>query len=147
MTRVQRATFAVLLAVALFACGIHPLLAQTTGSSSAIFTSVQGKTSDIFTNARNILMIVGAIGVLGLATMAFFGRFKWSWAVSLLGGLDSRRFRQPTYSIFPADCEHSWRKLTRKAFADGIVSHENNGSSSCGGATTNILGTSIAGSR
>lgn len=61
--------------------------AATTGSTASVFTSIQGKATDIFTNARNILMIVGAIGVLGLATMAFFGKFKWSWAVSLLGGL------------------------------------------------------------
>jgi hypothetical protein len=65
---------------------LDPALAQTTGSST-IFSSVQSKTSDIFTNARNILMVVGAIGVPGLATMAFFGHFKWSWAISLLGGL------------------------------------------------------------
>jgi hypothetical protein len=32
-------------------------------------------------------MVVGALGVLGLAASAFFGHFKWSWAVSLLGGL------------------------------------------------------------
>jgi hypothetical protein len=60
-------------------------LAQT--SSSDVFSSVQNKTSDIFTNVRNILMVVGALGVLGLAASAFFGHFKWSWAVSLLGGL------------------------------------------------------------
>jgi type IV secretory pathway VirB2 component (pilin) len=60
--------------------------AQQTGNGQ-IFTSVNQKTADIFTNTRNILMIVGAIGVLGLAAMAFFGKFKWHWAVSLLGGL------------------------------------------------------------
>lgn len=56
-------------------------------TSSTVFSSVQSKTSDIFTNVRNILMVVGALGVLGLAASAFFGHFKWSWAVSLLGGL------------------------------------------------------------
>ncbi|GEM_PF-5703363 len=61
-----------------------PAWAQT---STTVFSSVQSKTSDIFTNVRNILMVVGALGVLGLAASAFFGHFKWSWAVSLLGGL------------------------------------------------------------
>ncbi|MTJ79741.1 MAG: hypothetical protein F8N37_01780 [Telmatospirillum sp.] len=70
----------------LFLCWVAPAFADS-GSSSTIFSSVQTKATDIFTNVRNILMIVGAIGVLGLATMAFFGKFKWSWAVSLLGGL------------------------------------------------------------
>ncbi|MDR3438174.1 TrbC/VirB2 family protein [Telmatospirillum sp.] len=65
---------------------IDPALAADS-SGSGIFSSVQSKATDIFTNVRNILMIVGAIAVLGLATMAFFGKFKWSWAVSLLGGL------------------------------------------------------------
>lgn len=59
--------------------------AQAAGSD--FFGSVQSKTTDIFTNVRNILMVVGALGVLGLAASAFFGHFKWSWAVSLLGGL------------------------------------------------------------
>jgi len=56
-------------------------------SAGTVFSSIQSKTSDIFTNVRNILMVVGALGVLGLAASAFFGHFKWSWAVSLLGGL------------------------------------------------------------
>jgi hypothetical protein len=65
-----------------------PVLAQTASSSStSFFSSVQSKTTDIFNQVRNILMVVGALGVLGLSTMAFFGHFKWSWAVSLLGGL------------------------------------------------------------
>ncbi|WP_158240727.1 TrbC/VirB2 family protein [Telmatospirillum siberiense] len=69
-------------------CALDPALADTSSTaSSAVFTSVQAKASDIFTNVRNILMIIGAIGVLALATMAFFGKFKWSWAVSLLSGL------------------------------------------------------------
>jgi len=71
--------------IALIVMIADPGLAQT--GSSDIFSSVQSKTSDIFTNVRNILMVVGALGVLGLAASAFFGHFKWSWAVSLLGGL------------------------------------------------------------
>lgn len=80
--------FLMCLVVVVLSVGMHPALADTAASSStAVFTSVQAKASDIFTNVRNILMIVGAIGVLALATMAFFGKFKWSWAVSLLSGL------------------------------------------------------------
>ncbi len=75
--------FFVLVAVSMSMLGT-PAWAQT---STTFFGSVQNKTSDIFTNVRNILMVVGALGVLGLAASAFFGHFKWSWAVSLLGGL------------------------------------------------------------
>lgn len=56
-------------------------------ADAAVFDDVKTKTKDIYTNARNIVMIVGAIGVLGLGVMAFFGKFKWTWAASLLGGL------------------------------------------------------------
>jgi hypothetical protein len=73
-----------LIVVSTTVCGL-PAWADT--SSTTVFSSVQSKTSDIFTNVRNILMVVGALGVLGLAASAFFGHFKWSWAVSLLGGL------------------------------------------------------------
>jgi len=73
-----------LIAVSMTVLGV-PAWADT--SSTTVFSSIQSKTSDIFTNVRNILMVVGALGVLGLAASAFFGHFKWSWAVSLLGGL------------------------------------------------------------
>lgn len=68
--------------------------------STTVFSSVQGKTADIFTNVRNILMVVGALGVLGLAASAFFGHFKWSWAVSLLGGLALIAFVSQIISYF-----------------------------------------------
>jgi len=84
-TNLRFGRFTCLATIILIGAGLAavPALAQ----SSSVFTDVQSKTTDIFTNIRNILMVVGAIGVLGLATMAFFGKFKWSWAVSLLGGL------------------------------------------------------------
>ena len=81
---IQRNLAAILIVLCVFVV-CDPALAQST--STTFFSSVQSKTSDIFNQVRNILMVVGALGVLGLATMAFFGHFKWSWAVSLLGGL------------------------------------------------------------
>ncbi len=78
------ALFFLLIVVSMTVLGM-PAWADT--SSTTVFSSIQSKTSDIFTNVRNILMVVGALGVLGLAASAFFGHFKWSWAVSLLGGL------------------------------------------------------------
>ncbi len=82
----ERIALAVTLVIACVAV-CHPVLAQSATSSGTVFSSVQSKTSDIFNNVRNLLMVVGAIGVLGLSAMAFFGHFKWSWAISLLGGL------------------------------------------------------------
>jgi len=85
---IQRSLVALGLLLSVAVLWVEPGLAQTASSSSTnFFTSVQSKTSDIFNNVRNILMVVGALGVLGLSAMAFFGHFKWSWAVSLMGGL------------------------------------------------------------
>ena len=87
-------TFAVVLG-ALFA--VAPAMAQSaspvasSGASGAasgdIFSNVTTKANDLFTHVRNLLMLLGAFGVLGLAAGAFFGKFKWHWAISLLGGL------------------------------------------------------------
>jgi len=90
-----------LMTLLLIACAIlfgDPGFAQS--SSGNVFSSVQSKTSDIFTNVRNILMVVGALGVLGLAASAFFGHFKWSWAISLLGGLALIAFVSQIISYF-----------------------------------------------
>jgi len=95
---VNRMMFLTFLVVVVACLAGDPSWAQTAGSD--VFSSVQSKTSDIFTNVRNILMVVGALGVLGLAASAFFGHFKWSWAVSLLGGLALIAFVSQIISYF-----------------------------------------------
>lgn len=92
------ALFLVLVAVSTIGFG-NVAWADSTPSTT-VFSSVQNKTADIFTNVRNILMVVGALGVLGLAASAFFGHFKWSWAVSLLGGLALIAFVSQIISYF-----------------------------------------------
>ena len=90
-----------------------PAYAQT-GSSSAtstssstgsgdVFSSVATTTQTLFTEVRNVLMVVGALGVLGLGAMAFFGHFKWSWAVSLAGGLILIAFAAQAVKFFAPD--------------------------------------------
>lgn len=90
----------VLVAVSMTAFGGDAWAQASTSSSTSVFSSVQTKTNDIFNNVRNILMGVGALGVLGLAASAFFGHFKWSWAVSLLGGLLLVAFVSQVISYF-----------------------------------------------
>lgn len=87
----------VLIAISMTVFGMP---AWADGSGDTVFSSIKSKTSDIFTNVRNILMVVGALGVLGLAASAFFGHFKWSWAVSLLGGLALVAFVSQVISYF-----------------------------------------------
>ena len=79
------AVIAALVLETVFSTG--PAMAQAAANNGDIFASVNGKATDIFNKVRSLLMVVGAFGVLGLAAGAFFGRFKWHWAVSLLGGL------------------------------------------------------------
>lgn len=94
------ARFALLLVLAAISMTMFGMPAWADTSGATVFSSVQSKTSDIFTNVRNILMVVGALGVLGLAASAFFGHFKWSWAVSLLGGLALVAFVSQVISYF-----------------------------------------------
>lgn len=96
-TAIRWAVFFVLIALSVTVMGGN---AWADTAPSSVFSSVQSKTSDIFTNVRNILMVVGALGVLGLAASAFFGHFKWSWAVSLLGGLALIAFVSQIISYF-----------------------------------------------
>ena len=77
-----------------------PAMADSTTSGGDIFSSVNAKASDLFKNVRNLLMVLGAFGVLGLAAGAFFGRFKWHWAISLLGGLALVAFVSQILSYF-----------------------------------------------
>jgi hypothetical protein len=94
------ARFALLFVLVAISMTVFGMPAWADSSSDTVFSSVQSKTSDIFTNVRNILMVVGALGVLGLAASAFFGHFKWSWAVSLLGGLALVAFVSQVISYF-----------------------------------------------
>lgn len=55
--------------------------------SSDVFSTLQTKGTDTFQNVRLILFVMAGLGICGMAGMAFFGRFQWSWAFSLGGGL------------------------------------------------------------
>lgn len=69
------------------AASMLPFVEAAFAASSDIFTTLQTKGSDAFTNTRNIIFILGAFGIIGLGVLAFFGRFQWGWAFSLVGGL------------------------------------------------------------
>jgi hypothetical protein len=55
--------------------------------SSDVFGTLQTKSTDTFQNVRLILFVIAGLGICGMAGMAFFGRFQWSWAFSMGGGL------------------------------------------------------------
>ena len=56
-------------------------------SASDPFSSVSTTVTTVVTSATKILYIVAALEILGLGTLAMFGRFKWSWAFGVGGGV------------------------------------------------------------
>lgn len=56
-------------------------------AQSDVFSTLQNKGTDVFNNARLIMFIVAGLGIVGMAAMAFFGRFDWRWTFSMGGGL------------------------------------------------------------
>lgn len=64
-----------------FSLSLNPALAQN------VFETLQSKGTETFTNIRNISFILGGFGIVGLAVMAYFGRFQFKWLFALGGGL------------------------------------------------------------
>jgi type IV secretory pathway VirB2 component (pilin) len=51
------------------------------------FATSKTKAADVFNKIRDIVLILGGIGILSMSVMAFFGKFRWLWLLSLVGGL------------------------------------------------------------
>jgi len=51
------------------------------------FNSVITKSSDAFTQTRNVVFILGAFTLVAIAVGAIFGKINWRWFVSLLVAL------------------------------------------------------------
>jgi hypothetical protein len=84
----MRMTKIMTLALAVLAMGaiLTPDLAFAQANGS-VFGTLQNKATDTFTNVRIILFIIAGFGIIGMAAMAFFGRFDWRWTFSMGGGL------------------------------------------------------------
>ena len=59
-------------------------LAQT---ASDPFSSVGTTVTTVAASATKFLYLVAGLAILGLGTLAMFGRFKWSWAFGVGGGV------------------------------------------------------------
>lgn len=62
-------------------------IGATDVAAQGVWTTLQSKTSEGFTNTRNLVFLLGGFGIIGLAVMAFFGRFQWKWFAALIGGM------------------------------------------------------------
>ncbi len=56
-------------------------------ADNTVFNKVEDKMESGFDQTRRIIYIIGGLGAIGLGIGAFFGKFKWGWFFSLLGGL------------------------------------------------------------
>jgi len=56
-------------------------------AQTGVFDVTRGRLASGFRQTRTIIYILGGIAALGCGVMAFFGRFKWGWFWSILGGL------------------------------------------------------------
>ena len=52
-----------------------------------VWQTLQSKASEGFVNTRNLVFLLGGFGIIGLAVMAFFGRFQFKWFAALIGGM------------------------------------------------------------
>ncbi len=52
-----------------------------------ILSDAVEKIKAVWTNLRQVIYIIGGIGLVVMAIFAFFGRFKWGHFLALAGGL------------------------------------------------------------
>jgi hypothetical protein len=81
ITHVLFAAFAAIAITAFFMPDVA--LAQEGG----VFQTLSNKGTTTFTNLRVIMFIIAGFGIIGMAAMAFFGKFDWRWTFSMGGGL------------------------------------------------------------
>lgn len=55
--------------------------------ADSVFSTLQTKGENLFTNVRNITFIGGGLGLIGIAVMGYFGRFNFKWLFASAGGL------------------------------------------------------------
>ena len=63
------------------------LFPEAAMAQDEVFSKTAGRLNEGFRQARNIVYVIGGLGAIGLGVGAFFGRFRWGWFFSLLGGL------------------------------------------------------------
>lgn len=56
-------------------------------ANATILTTAQTKICQVYQTAKNIVFIIGGLGLIVLAIFAFFGRFKWTHFFALAGGI------------------------------------------------------------
>jgi len=85
LTRIRQAAVAAGAFVA--AMVLHANLALANFENEQFLNRSTNLVNAIYETATTIIYTVGGIGVMVLAVMAFFGKFKWTHLLALAGGL------------------------------------------------------------
>ncbi len=65
----------------------NDLFAQSSGTSSNVFSQLENKSRDIFYNARTIILIICALAIIVTMATAISGRFPISKALAIVGAI------------------------------------------------------------
>lgn len=82
---VTRVILLVLLVALYTLVPVHGLFAQALTSGDP-FLAAANKLNSAKTNITLVISLIGFLGLCGLAVLAYFNRFQWKWAFSLVGG-------------------------------------------------------------
>lgn len=83
--RISHILFVAFAAIAVVAFFMPDIALAAEGGG--VFQTLSTKGTTTFTNLRVIMFIVAGFGIIGMAAMAFFGKFDWRWTFSMGGGL------------------------------------------------------------
>jgi TrbC/VIRB2 pilin len=53
--------------------------------STAVFTEAEGALKSGYSNTRSVIIGLAGLALLGLGASALFGRFSWSWFLTIVG--------------------------------------------------------------
>lgn len=77
----------------LFGLALVAMLAMTgdaaaqNATSGTVVSLAITKSANVFKAVRTIVFVIGGFGLVGLATLAIFGKIKWPWFGALAVGL------------------------------------------------------------
>jgi hypothetical protein len=63
------------------------LVGKVNNNSNKLFVDAENLVENAASFTQRIIYAVGFFGALALGTLAFFGKFNWTWLIGLIGGL------------------------------------------------------------
>jgi hypothetical protein len=63
------------------------LVGKVNNNNNKLFVDAENLVENAASFTQRIIYAVGFFGALALGTLAFFGKFNWTWLIGLIGGL------------------------------------------------------------